>query len=220
MRVRWYPYPGRVSLFDGGSRLLRRVRRQLGTGAFAEHAAGREQLDDRRPNGDLLACRAAHGVRSVGDATDLHPVAAGDRDATRRGDDAWTFDGAALDLLRELDDHRTVRAEVAHGRDAAAQSEAGVAERLERGGGFALPHLRVEVSAAVEREMRVAVDEAGDGKVAGDFQRSRLVTFGCLGHARPLADPGDLAVLDDDRRTGDRARAIEEAVDLQDRSHV
>ena len=172
-----------MSLIDSCARFLRCVRRELGAGAFAQHAAGGEQLDDGRTDGDLLARRRAHRVRSVGDPADLHPVPAGDRDPTGRGDDAWAFQRAALDLARELDDHRPSRAEVAHGGDTAAQREARVAESLQRRRGLALPRLGLEVGAAVESQMAVAVDETGQRESATSLQRSRSLTFRGLGYA-------------------------------------
>src|SRR6185436_18375068 len=186
---------------------------------LAKHAAGGEQLDDRRADGDLLACGAAHRVRAVGDAAELQAVAPGDRDAARGSDDARALERAALDQVRELDDHRTVRAEVAHRRYAAADREARVAECLQYRGGLALPYLGVEVGAPVERQMRMAIDETRYGEAASGLCRSRFLALRGLRHARTLADPRDLAVFDDDRRVGDRARAIEEPVDLQDRAH-
>jgi len=105
VRVRGDPHAGAVRLLDRGARLIRRVRGELRAGALSEDTAGGEQLDDHRADGDLLARRRAHGVGSVRDATDLHAVTTGDRDATRGRDDAWSFEGAALDLARELDDH-------------------------------------------------------------------------------------------------------------------
>ena len=58
VRMRRDAYAGAMRFLDGRARLLGRVRRELGPGALAQHAAGGEQLDDGRADRDLFACRA------------------------------------------------------------------------------------------------------------------------------------------------------------------
>src|SRR5258706_4509677 len=65
----------------------------------------------------------------------------------------------------------------------------------------------------------VAVDRTRDHEGRGRLEGPRALALRRLRHARALPDPRDLAVLDDERRVGQRLRAVEEAVHLEDRSH-
>ena len=172
--------PGVVRLVDRRARLLRRVLRRLGRRAFAEDPARREDLDHLGARGDLLAHRLSDLIWAVGDAADLGPVPAGRGHAASRGDDAWSFHDPALDRARDVDDHRAVRSEVPNGGDAGAQRRAGVAERFQRGERVPLAHLGAEIHLAVERQVRVAVDQPGKQRLAASVI--------CVGAAEPRKD--------------------------------
>src|SRR5438552_3522691 len=167
----------------------------------------------------LLAHGLADLIRTVGDPAHLETVSARRRDTATRGDDPRALEHAALDRPTELNDHRTVRAKVAERGDTGTKRSARVAEGLERRQRVALPHLDIEVRFAVEREVAVTVDETGQRELArpadglAPFVRRGLRDF------PPLAGPGDLGTLDDDRRILEHALSVEEAVDLKHRAH-
>src|SRR2546427_8280306 len=167
----------------------------------------------------LLAHGLADLIRTVGDPAHLETVPARRRDAATRGDDPRTFERAALDRPAQLDDHRTIRAEIADGGDTGTQRGARVAEGLERRQGVALLHLRGEVRIAVEREMAVAVDEPGHHESARCTRDLAPFIWRRPRDLAAVAGPDDLGTVDDDRRVLDHALSVEEPVDLEDRSH-
>src|SRR5438094_499336 len=183
--------------------------------AFAQHPSGREDLDDPSARADLLADRFPHLIGSIGNASDLGPVTAGGRHAPASGDDPRSFDHAALDRAAELDDHRSIRAKVAYGRHAGVQRGACVLERLDHRQAVGLSHLGREVRLAIERQVRVTVDEAGDREAARGLSDLAAVFRQRLSLTRPR----DLAAIDDDRRVLDDVFAVKKPVELEHRSH-
>src|SRR5205814_2332801 len=154
--------------------------------AIAEDAAGREELYDPGPGRDLLADRLAHLVGTVRDASDLEAVSAGGSDTPAARDDARPLNESLLYRATELDDHRAVRAEVAHRGDARSQSRARVAKGFERRERVRLSNLSAEAGLAIERQVAVAVDHARHHERAG-----RGSGLGAL--ARTLASRGRAA---------------------------
>ncbi len=144
---------------------------------------------------------------------------AGVGDAAPGRDDPRAFDHSALDRAAQLDDHRSVRAEIAHRRHAGAHRGARIRERLQRRRGLGLMRLRIEVGGAIEDQVRVAVDHARDRERGGCLDRARAGSLRRLWCLRAFAHPGDLAILHDDRGVGERGDSVEEAVDLEDRAH-
>jgi hypothetical protein len=219
MCVRRDAKPSVVRFGHRGRGLIRGVLRDLGRRAIAEDAGRREEPDDPRAGRDLLAHRFAHLIGTVGDPTDLEAVAARRRDATAGRDDPWTLKKSFLDRATELDDHRAVRAEVAHDRDARAQSRACVSKGLERGECVRLPDLGAEVRLAVEGEVAVAVDHPRQHESAGRRGDVGALALRRLRYGVSLTDPRDVATVDDHRRARHRPHAVEEPVDLEDSPH-
>src|SRR5205814_464237 len=187
--------------------------------AIAEDAAGREELYDPGPGRDLLADRLAHLVGTVRDAADLEAVSAGGSDTPAARDDARPLNESLLYRATELDDHRAVRAEVAHRGDARSQSRARVAKGFERRERVRLSNLSAEAGLAIECQVAVAVDHARHHERAGRGSGLGALALRRLRDRAPLTDPHDLAAIDDDGRVRHRSRAIEEALDLEDSPH-
>ena len=213
--VRGDPKSRVVGFSHGGGRLLGSELRYLRRRAFAQHPSGREDLDDPSARADLLADRFPHLIGSIGNASDLGPVTAGGRHAPASGDDPRSFDHAALDRAAELDDHRSIRAKVAYGRHTGVQRGACVLERLDHRQAVGLSHLGREVRLAIERQVRVTVDEAGDREAARGLSDLAAVFRQRLSLTRPR----DLAAIDDDRRVLDDVFAVKKPVELEHRSH-
>src|SRR5438132_6129464 len=218
--VRCDAQPGVVRLGHGGRCLFWEVLRHFGRGAIAEDATSREELDHLCTGRDLLAHGLAHLVRTIRDAADLETVATSRRDPAAACDDARTLEESLFDRAAEVDDHRAVRAEVAHRGHAGAERRARVAKRLERRERVRLPHLGTEVRLAVEREMAMAVDHPRHYELAGRRDDLGALALRCLRDRAPLTDPRDFRTLHDDRRVGHRSCAIEETFDLEDCPHA
>src|SRR5207244_1023104 len=216
VRVRCDAQPSVVRLGHGGRCLFWGVLRYLGRGAIAEDATSREELDHLCTGRDLLAHGLAHLVRTIRDAADLETVATSRRDSAAACDDARTLEESLFDRAAEVDDHRAVRAEVAHRGHAGAERRARVAKRLERRERVRLPHLGTEVRLAVEREMAMAVDHPRHHELAGRRDDLGALALRCLRDRAPPNDPRDLQTLDDDRRVGHHPYAIVAALVLTD----
>src|SRR5439155_1134030 len=106
---------------DRGRGLVERELRDVGRGALAEDAAGREDLHDLRARVHLLAHGLAHFVRAVGDPADLEAVTARRGDASSGRHETRALDETPVDRAPQVDDHGAVRAEVADGRHPGAQ---------------------------------------------------------------------------------------------------
>src|SRR5438445_1823710 len=219
VRVRRDAQASAMRFLDRRGRLFRGVLRDLRRRSTAEDAAGGEELDHARARMHLLAHGLADLIRTVCDPAHLETVPARRRDAATRRDDPRTFERAALDRPAQLDDHRTIRAEIADGGDTGTQRGARVAEGLERRQGVALLHLRGEVRIAVEREMAVAVDEPGHHESARCTRDLAPFIWRRPRDLAAVGGPEDLGTVYDDRRVLYHAIHVDKSFELSQCLH-
>ncbi len=160
-----------VRLVGRGLELLERERREVGTHAGGEHAAGGDDLDGLGAAPHLLANGAADVLRAV-DLVGEGPVAvpARDRQCAAGRHDGRPVGRSVVDRRRERTRVAGRSAEIADGGHSVLELAAPVPERLHRGQGVVagdLQALGLEVPSAVEAQVHVAVDEAGRERPAG-----------------------------------------------------
>src|SRR6266446_5693263 len=143
---------------------------------------GGHELDDVSALLELRSHRLAHGIGPVRLPTHPMGVAAGDGDGKAGGQDARPRTDPVGDGVLEIvgDATRTVGVEAAAGPEVAHRGEAGfdLASRVARGAeqrhgiGFGR-HLRGRAHAAVEAQVDVGVDQAGEDRPSAEVNPPR-----------------------------------------------
>ncbi len=160
-----------VGLLDAGAELVDRELGGEGVGSGRHVAAGGHDLDPVGAGLHAFADGLADTELAIAFAAHEPAVAAcgGDRGA---GDEqAGTLDEPGRDAVAKFDGERRGRAEVANGGDTRFEHAAAVASHPEQ---HALRRVAIEgrppPGGRVKTEVRVALDEPGDDRAAGDVE--------------------------------------------------